>query len=251
MRKYLALDTIGTSNLSIGVCEKMGTSSLTDLLQQDGFSEKKILLYHGYVDEIANWNEDKNIVILIRDVIDKWRSGYKEELWEEIKRRYVQFKEDESGTTLWWEQVGGRFPEIMKNLHDINNDVTWMVRDHAKFWKWNDEYDQGSLWELMLEPNIYFLKLKDLSNPKFLKWLQEKDEKWKIVREIIHENSSKNLWPESLMNEFWKEHENDDKLVCPFYDLESNKFEILYEIVKQQQEVVNYIRKNHERYIRL
>ena len=47
-----------------------------------------------------------------------------------------------------------------------------------------------------MKPNIYFLELKDLSNPKFLIWLQEKDEKWKVVKEIPHSNKTTEF--------FWK-----------------------------------------------
>ena len=111
---------------------------------------------------------------------------------------------------------------------------------------------------MMKYDNIWFLDLKDLGNLKFLEWIHEKDEKWKVIKEITHDNKThKKFWP--FMDLFWKEYKEgkifkDRTLASPFYDLPGNKlvpeFEILHKRANQQQNLVDFIRKNHERYLR-
>ena len=43
--------------------------------------------------------------------------------------------------------------------------------------------DERSLHD---EENVFFVELKDLSNPKFLDWVKEKDSDWKVVESIPH-----------------------------------------------------------------
>ena len=47
-----------------------------------------------------------------------------------------------------------------------------MTFGHAEIWSWNNMVtERDSLLKLSMKSNIYFLELKDLSNPKFLEWL--------------------------------------------------------------------------------
>ena len=130
-----------------------------------------------------------------------------------------------------------------------------------------------------------FLELKDLSNVKFLEWLQDTDDNWNIVEEIPHMNIKSNSILEKQLDIFWEEYYNDDilrdkKLFNPlnkgnFYfnaftnpkrvfggDVEPNSFllhtipvrnftpiHMLNFILESQQASVDYIRDSHERYI--
>ena len=104
--------------------------------------------------------------MLIRDVIDKWKSGYKQELeekfehgtnlfnfvdrpenvhpqvlrrfWQRLKYGYYTTFTDPDEVTL----VG---LEIMQKLHDYYADLNWIHYSHAEFWMWNDDYHK-SLW---------------------------------------------------------------------------------------------------------
>ena len=172
--------SIGTDKLSIGKRIKMGTRSLDTL----PFREYIVL--------------DKNqiIVVLIRDVIDKWKSGYKQELEEKFEHgtnlfNFVDIPENVHPQVLrrFWQRLKHGYYttftnpdevtlvglEIISKLHDYYADLSWIHYSHAEFWMWNDD-TYKSLWELALKPNVYFLDLKDLSNPKFLEWAQYLDE---------------------------------------------------------------------------
>ena len=61
--------SIGTDKLSIGYRIKMGTRSLDTL----PFRQYDVL------------DKNQTTVVLIRDVIDKWKSGYKQELEEKFE----------------------------------------------------------------------------------------------------------------------------------------------------------------------
>ena len=65
--------SVGTDTLVIGLCLKLGTTTLTALLQ-DNLKYKKLFKKHLTLDE------NKITVVLIRDVIDKWKSGYRTEI---------------------------------------------------------------------------------------------------------------------------------------------------------------------------
>ena len=188
---------IGKGKASIGYCHRSGTASM-DQATGKGWMSRTALL----PDEIC--------VVLIRDVIDKWKSG----LYAEMMSLDSLISTEKVPT------------------------IKGMVDDHARFWNWNDENDL-SLIELSLYENIYFLELKDLSNPKFLKWLQEKEEKWKEVKEIGHLNKNEGAGIKALTvcELFWKSF--------------NDKFPVLNLMIKQQQEQIDFIRENHKRYIRL
>ena len=270
--------SIGTDKLSIGKRIKMGTRSLDTL----PFREYIVL--------------DKNqiIVVLIRDVIDKWKSGYKQELEEKFEHgtnlfNFVDIPENVHPQVLrrFWQRLKHGYYttftnpdevtlvglEIISKLHDYYADLSWIHYSHAEFWLWNDDSEK-TLWELSILPNVYFLDLKDLSNPKFLKWLQEKDEDWKQVKEIPHNNPTlEQFW--SQMELLWKEY-NKGKilkgkiLASPFLETKlsdfsdgkefkyvelqdsetGSKFIIHNKLLDFHQNSVEYIRNKHERYLK-
>jgi hypothetical protein len=287
--------SVGTDKVSIGKNKKMGSSTLEDLDEIKSYPNIKMNRYRDIRD--VGWFFSSNSainIVLIRDVFDKWKSGYIQELSSEVPFRWIA-QNHKDFTNLFgkdnhlynreelksfWERMGRLDYKTFTNpddvtimglnqlcfLHQYRDDfveLNWMFRRHAKFWRWNDldpsTIDDAGLDFYITQPNMYFLELKDLSNPKFLIWLQEKDEKWKVVKEIPHSNKTTEFFWENIQL-FWKEYTEgkilqDKKLVCPLYDLPDNKlvpeFEILHLMVKNQQNIVDFIRENHERYIRL
>ena len=214
MRKF---SRIGTDRVSIGIRLKMGSSSLHQLERDNDV----IRLIHSTAetprakgkiirDSFMTLDDNRICVILIRDAIDKYRSGVIEELssW-----RDNTINVEEPSITL----------------------INWTNR-HAKFWKWNDCNDL-SLLSMSMYKGIYFLELEDLSNPKFLKWLQERDGKWNEVKEIPYKNQT-----------------NFDRIdkqdYSSIWDKYKNKFPVLNLMVKQEQESIDFIRK-HKKYIKL
>ena len=274
MHKFIS---IGTDKLSIGKRIKMGTRSLDTL----PFKEYSVL------------GKNQTIVVLIRDVIDKWKSGYKQELEEKFEHgtnlfNFIELPENLNPNALrrFWQRFKyGYYTtytnpdkvtlvglEIIQKLHDYYADLSWIHYSHAEFWMWNDDYHK-SLWELSLNPNVYFLDLKDLSNPKFLEWAQKVDDDWKKVIEIPHNNETlEKFWPS--MELLWKEY-NEYKilkgeiLVSPFFqtklpdfiedkefiyrevDSETTlKFAVHFKLLEFHQDSVDYIRDSHERYLK-
>jgi hypothetical protein len=238
---------------------------------------------------------DKNqtTVVLIRDVIDKWKSGYKQELEEKFEHgtnlfNFVERPENLNPNALrrFWQRFKyGYYTtftnpdevtlvglEIISKLHDYYADLSWMHYSHAEFWMWNDDYHK-SLWELSLNPNVYFLDLKDLSNLKFLVWTQKVDNDWNSIKEIPHNNETlEKFWPQ--MELLWKEY-NEGKilkgkiLASPFFETKlpdfiegkeftyreidsetKSKFDLHLKLCRFHQDSVDYIRNSHERYLK-
>jgi hypothetical protein len=254
----------GTDKLLIGRQAKMGLGSLDTLP-----------LRQYYVLE-----ENQTAVVLIRDVIDKWRSGYKQELQEMLYNspyliNFIEQPENLPSNAIC--QFGERLSkdqgyyetftnpddvtkvglEIMRRVHDYYADLSWMTFGHAEFWSWNNMVtDRDSLLKLSMKPNIYFLELKDLSNLKFLEWLQERDEGWKEIEKIPHQNvTPSHFW--SQLELLWKEY-NEGKimkgeiLVSPFFKTGETilQLNLYFELCRVHQDEVDYIRNSHDRYLK-
>ena len=199
------------------------------------------------------------------------------EFWNRVSNGYYKtFTLDDEVTRIGL--------ETMAKLHGIDKNIGWIYYNHGIFWKWNTVNDI-SLFDLGQYSNTYFLELKDLSNVKFLQWLQDTDDNWNIVEEIPHMNIKSNSILEKQLDIFWEEYYNDDilrdkKLFNPlnkenFYfntftnpkrvfgaDVEPNSFFLhtipvrnftpiymLKFMLDSQQNGVDYIRNHHERYI--
>ncbi len=176
------------------------------------------------------------------------------------------------------------FMKLMILKHEIDNDLSWMTHGNTIFWYWNnpqwESYDSISvdqrnprhiqdryngsgiqtkwnLYTLLLEPNVYFLELEHLSDPKFLKWLQSKDESWKTVNKIDHKYKTKRIFYDNY-DLFWKEYSEgkilqDKCLVNPLYNLKTNVksdyVNRLCKILKIENYLINQIRNDHDRYL--
>jgi hypothetical protein len=154
-----------------------------------------------------------------------------------------------------------------------------MTQGNTIFWYWNnpqwESYDstyvdprhqhttgveittKWNLYTLLLEPNVYFLELKHLSDPKFLKWLQGKDSHWKTVNKIGHNYKTKRIFYENY-DLFWKEYSEgkilqDKCLVNPLYNLKTNVksdyVNRLCKILEIENYLINHIRNDHDRYL--
>ena len=279
--------SIGTDNLRIGVSTKMASGALDSMVH----TAHLIRRYHTYEDNIK-------YVVLIRDVMDKYKSGYKQDLLEKVDND--PWPDSESGyypmdpkplfksffhrifVTTKVESFENNNEKIrwgidqIVNAHELNggqrgdSSYRWLKEGHMLFKIWNQWQDDVS-WTLMNLgelKNIYFLELKDLSNPKFLEWLQEKDEKWKEYRgykagdnplsirpSIPQINKTANyFW--TNMDLFWKEYtegkiEKGVLLNSPFYPTENTEIKDILKDIELEQKSVDNIRENNERYIRL
>ncbi len=277
--------SIGTDNLRIGVSTKMGSCSLGYMT----FTESPIRYYHNYEDNIK-------YVVLIRDVMDKYKSGYKQDLlekvdnypWPDSESGYYQLDPKPIFKSFFHrifvttkvesfesnnEKSSWGIDQIV-NAHELNggqrgdSSYRWLKEGHMLFKIWN-QWQNDVPWTLMNLgelKNIYFLELKDLSNPKFLKWLQERDSGWECIEEIPHKNPSADIVEPDTQkkfkegyNNFWNSYQNgkilkDKVLVNPFFDLPGNdlvdEFKYKINLVKNEQLVVDDIRENHKNYIR-
>jgi len=279
--------SIGTDNLRIGVSTKMASGALDSMVH----TAHLIRRYHTYEDNIK-------YVVLIRDAMDKYKSGYKQDLLEMVDND--PWPDSESGhypmdpeplfksffhrifVTTKVESFESNNEKIrwgidqIVNAHELNggqrgdSSYRWLRHGHMSFRIWN-QWQNDVSWTLMNLgelKNIYFLELKDLSNPKFLEWLQEKDEKWKEYRGyragdnplsirpgIPQINKTANyFW--TNMDLFWKEYtegkiEKGVLLNSPFYPTENTEIKDILKDIELEQESVDNIRENNERYIRL
>ena len=239
---------------------------------------------------------------MLRDALDKWKSGYYQNLKVELEQMHPKI-DNNLGKFLSFFQpfsqnlfntfvdVDTDMLDIIAEMHDVKSGkrrLAWMISHHANFRLWNNN-DDISLTKMSEYENIYFLELKDLSNPKFLEWLRKQDKEWEGVKSInkvsstgelggwhtkLHQHedgivSGEDIWgcftPPGFwasMDLFWKEYKEckilkGKVLVCPFYELEGNKLisltteigEDIFEMVKREQDTVDFIRESHERYI--
>ena len=193
-RDTVLFNGIGTDKVVIGHSAKMGSTSL-DHFQQDNSEFIKYLKNEPY-------DENKIYVVLIRDIMKLWKSGYIYELLLLLENLYYHDNVTNLhgienlwiGEPVSWEGITPLqdFATRLKNgyylnkeidehdcifkcgieaicrLHNKWGDVSWMSNGHAIF---HQHISPATirLWELSLLPNVYFLGLEKLSNPKLTK----------------------------------------------------------------------------------
>jgi hypothetical protein len=268
-------DAVHGEKVSIGKCLKMGSISLDKLAS---LNDNPIKL-----STIDLMNNNTHNIVLIRDVLDKWKSGMYEEIFRGTGRMpsndLLYFLENN-----YWGIHGIReslnsedknrvkntqtFVDFMVRLYDWNGttNINWMLYQHATFWKWNTSDIWGWIGEdslltyLDLE-NYYFLELKDLSNPRFLKWLGDHDSSWKDI-EIEHAHTTSPLIKRQF-ERFWDEYNNETKnptdpdnvlskyfLVSPYSNLTDKTIPLVNKLLRETQNIINMIRKSHPRYLK-
>ena len=212
-RDTVLFNGIGTDKVVIGHSAKMGSTSLDEFL-----------LNNEFLKEFKEYDENKIYVVLIRDIMKLWKSGYIYELLLLLENLYYHDNVTNLhgienlwiGEPVSWEGITPLqdFATRLRNgyylnkeidehdfifkcgieafcrLHNKWGDVSWMYGGHAVFHR-HISPATISLWELSLLPNVYFLGLEELSNSKFLKWLQEKDRLFENVGEDIGHHGDK------------------------------------------------------------
>ncbi len=286
---------IGTDKVVIGHSAKMGSTSL-DHFQQDNSEFIKYLKNEPY-------DENKIYVVLIRDIMKLWKSGYIYELLLLLENLYYHDNVTNLhgienlwiGEPVSWEGITPLqdFATRLKNgyylnkeidehdcifkcgieaicrLHNKWGDVSWMSNGHAIF---HQHISPATirLWELSLLPNVYFLGLEKLSNPKFFKWLQEKDRLFENVRENFighHGDKLSNSNISKTLDLLWEKYDDKTnflgnyKLVrpdfstikspSPIFDDETinNRFFYQYKIALEIQNMINHIKNNNPRFL--
>tara|TARA_B100000902_G_scaffold338360_1_gene339897 strand:- start:1593 stop:2363 length:771 start_codon:yes stop_codon:yes gene_type:complete len=242
IEKKEAFHVYGFSDkLQIPHCLKLGCVTMTDLRDNhDNFN---------YLE--TYFSEQTIYIIRLRNVHDKWESGYITEL--------MNFESDRDKKGIMGEHEVKSFNDDDENTNIIRNFLTevhrikeeksfdWMNSMHSNVNDFGIENtllyheDERSLHD---EENVFFIELKDLSNPKFLDWIKEKDSNWKVVKSIPHKNRTSKLLKKSVRL-FWDEYKTDESLFNPYL------FEPLQLAISQKQKEVDYIRKHNKRYIKL
>ena len=267
--KIEKIDAFCGKNVSIGSCAKMGSSTLGTECAKDSnsLSLKKVSLI----------NNNTHNIVLIRDVFDKWLTGMYQEMFEP---KYLNSDLLDLLKTGYWENQSivesldsddsqrvkhtKKFINSMVKLYEWNGatDLNWMIEGHAKFWAWNDEglandstqSHMGLLSYTELE-NYYFLELKDLSNPKFIKWLGEQDSSWENAKFEIENQRPPHI--KLQFKKFWDEY-NEQKickgsfLVSPYANILEDKYmmPLVEEKFNFNRDVVEKIRNSHPRYLK-
>ena len=291
-RDTVLFNGIGTDKVVIGKSARMGSTSLDEFRANNEFLKE-------FNDE--SYDENKIYVVLIRDIMRLWKSGYIYELKVFLEDIFYHDKVSNLcgienlwiGKSVSWEGITPLqdFVTRLRNGYYLNNkidehdyifkcgieaicrlhnkwgDVSWMYGGHAVFYE-HISPATISLWELSLLPNVYFLDLSRLSNPKFLKWLQEKDRLFENVEEdfighfgdkLSNSNISKTL------DLFWEKYDDKTnflgnyKLVRPDFstsiahstkfDDNNNRFFYQYKIALEIQNMINHIKNNNPRFL--
>ena len=186
------VDSFGGDRVRIFRTSKSGSTSLKTLLKEDN----KI----DYNSEVFSTNII--YVLLLRNPIEKWQSGVMEDItWFRPHNK--------------WTKVNN----FLLNHFEKDGDNESIFRGgHSAISRWIEPgYDTPTLIDLLSYDNIYFTNLKNLSNPKFLGWLQKKDDSWKSIKSIPFADGStkerKGIW--KMWKRFW---DGNNKNILNPYD---------------------------------
>ena len=209
---------IGTDKIRIGICKKTGSSALRQTMEQSkkiwywtSFITLKQLHDGGFRSPVSKKHEKIDMMIIpVRHPLEKWASGY----YQDLIDTHVFHNTISSGNN------NSNFREIMEDLHDISKDYNLQWLNGNNLGELHTNYDWGNdgridgmpmRFEHMMEyasafDNVYFVRMKDLKHPDFLKFLQEKDPTWDEVKEIyvVNEKASAKTRVNQI-EEYWKE----------------------------------------------
>jgi hypothetical protein len=268
-------NSYGTEKVAIGFNPKVGSSSVGSLHPT-----------HKEINNFTEFDDNQIYVVIIRDVLERWASGQKQEIISELKKECPQvdskwldlvkiptFRKKPDNDNLLvslGDNVEENFLKYPEYIYNVFSRVSnWYHKSHSDIFSWNHASHKCSFGLLMSKPNIYFLDLKDLSNPKFLKWLQKIDSRWNEVKEIGHDNKTGLFWENIVL--FWKEFKegvilkDKPKLNLEVLSINDEDSDYIHQgpevyvphgplakfYTDTQQSIIEYIRNQHERYIRL
>tara|TARA_B100001113_G_C21086624_1_gene612411 strand:- start:438 stop:1268 length:831 start_codon:yes stop_codon:yes gene_type:complete len=270
----------GTELVGINCHEKLGSTSIKIL-------EEHFDMNRYEEDESREYYKNKKYVIVVRDIMERWKSGYLQDMMSAFIDDLDGWKTHNvaSSNSLFWDILSTKELEsfnpnsepwkgnpnvllhgldTITKIHRIDKDTSWMyLTGHSKFFTWTQ--GQQTLSELMGLDNVYFVELKDLSSIEFKKWLCSQDVQFERVSHIVHANKKSNFIEKNI-DLFWKEFgegkiqkyyrmSDIEKLLCPMikYDKIWKQDIILrpyHELCAMTQYTLDFIRKHHERYIK-
>ena len=220
---------------------KLGCVTMTDLKE----NYDKFNFFETY------FSNQTIYIIRLKDVYDKWESGYITELMnhEPSAKKRLIYEEYEVKSFNDNDDTTNLINNFLKKVHKIEKDKSfeWVNTLHSNFHDFGMENTllyhkyETSLHD---QENVFFIELKDLSNPKFLDWIKERDKDWEVVKSIPHKNKTSNILKKNVRL-FWNEYKMDESLFNPYLS------ESLQLAISQKQKEVDYIRKHNKRYIKL
>jgi len=223
MENKISLTDVFTSkgsNIGIVHTMKQGCSSLTHL--QEKFSDAFEIVEKDLTDK------NFTFVIPIRCPYEKWVSGVIQELdiggKEDVFKRWVDSDEQ-------MEEILERFIRI-----GLSNIRKPMVFYHSKLGRWTVN-DEISLFQYTKMKNIYFVELKEFSNPNFIEWMGQRDKNWLIVDEIPKINVTN--------NSDWKQFAI--KTIKKIISKSKGTDDIIFNIFYRQDEDYNFGNHYHKR----
>jgi hypothetical protein len=205
-RYHHDLDVVGTKKVQIISYEKCGSSTLSGLAYTQDYPN---------IFKLIDQSIDKDVMYIypIRDIMGRWKSGWKQEFGIELEEK--QRRNPECGGYSLYEKIYGYFDsereidippvlidsylsedyssgvkafgEVLSRdyafiLDSLTNEVVgfkrcWHAHGHANYQAFPLDGEGKSL-NLMEYPNVYFIDLKQFSNRVFKEWLLEQDQDW-------------------------------------------------------------------------
>ena len=212
--------------VAINAMKKTGSTFLWNVATVENIHiNKGELMFHGdkgstsdyppIRDHTSEFIDFTYYIILLRDRLKLWFAGYSQEVDIKLQQHNIFIENGEYDRKT--------FKKLMYKLHNINSsDFIWTVGGHGKFWTWC-KHGESTLQDTLLIPNIYYMKVENLSNPRFLEWLKEKDSGFSKINinswiELADSKIGKikDIMREKIIKDFWIEHENDTSLINPF-----------------------------------
>jgi|ETNmetMinimDraft_15_1059895.scaffolds.fasta_scaffold02664_6 hypothetical protein len=158
------IEFIGTDKIGFIVTAKIASSTL------DGIKEKYDFIHLKSLGEVS---EDCIVIKLIRPENEKIFSGW----LEDFRITLAEYTFGDRG----------------QGIGDINGELLQSVKDNIKFFLTNPDYDEyltagghrlSYEWITLLSfaQEWWFIDLKDLSDPRLIKWISKYDPRWKEVK---------------------------------------------------------------------
>jgi len=208
--KDLVVESIGTENLRFIKNRKVGSLSLEELT----YNYENIKLYNESIDEL----EGKTIIIPIREPLDRWVSGYIYDFcmiyfndqYRPFFQRAANLTYKNQKGEVVWKNIPEEITNFLRVVHDIDGPMPtdWLygvqsqhshtVIDRCVEGVWRNENTDHLGWaptfrDIYLwsydKPNVFFVELKYLSNPKLLDWVKQQDKDWENVKSIPKMNT--------------------------------------------------------------
>lgn len=220
--------------------QHMGSNSLKNIAEN---SEKINLNKNELLSE-------KTYVILLRDPYEKWLHSMYQDI-EQVLEFFLgvdllHFKK-ESFYKVCDLLFSEPWPAFFRKHGELNS---WIYHHYPERSIPFDEFknELRYIHDTIGLPNVYYMHLKDLSNPAFLEWLHKKDEDWKSVEEIPHltESTKKKKWWVEDLTKYLSNRKDIFNIhrVSTWDNFVSSNLALLY--IKQDTKLVDYLLKSKQ-----